>query len=467
MAQRTKEAGISHVQSECKELETAQGLPFRELLDEQRIKASLERAGIACRKRVFDPMTTLAAFLSQALASKDSSCEDAVSRVLAERVANGQPPCSADTSSYCSARSRLPEEVIAELARETGQELDKQADEQWLWEGRHVKLVDGSTGEMTDTPANQAEYPQSRTQKPGLGFPMMRYVVLISLSVGTVLDVAMGPCRGKKTGEQSLFRQLWGSLQVGDILVGDRLYDAYRDIAQLRERGVDTVFGKKQSRRCDFRKGRKLGPNDHIVVWKKPKYDADRFESREEWKALPDQMEMREVRCTVRRKGYRTRTIVIVTTLLDSSRYSAKKLTDLFAERWHCELDLRSIKQALGMHRLRCKTPAMVRKGLWVYLLAYNLIRVRMAQAASVHDKLPRKLSFTAAKTHMHNFAPHMEHASQAVRDRLEAAMLKAIASCTVGDRPGRKEPRAVKKRQQKYKYLTKPRAQARKGLRA
>jgi hypothetical protein len=467
MAQRTKEVLVSQVQSALKELEVSQGLPFRDLLDEARIRRVLDRAGIQYRDRVYDPMTTLAAFLSQAAASKDASCEDAVSRVLAERVANGQSACSADTSSYCAARIRLPEEVIVELTREIGQELDERAEEGWLWKGRHVKIVDGSTTEMTDTPANQAEYPQSRTQKPGLGFPVLRLVVLLSLATGGALDCAVGPCRGKKTGEQSLFRQLGDTLQPEDILLGDRLYDAYRDIAQLRERGVDVVFGMKQSRQCDFRKGRKLGPGDHVVMWNKPKYDADRFESREEWEALPDEMEMREVRCTVRRKGYRTRVVMIVTTLLDGEIYSSEELTDLFAERWHCELDLRSIKQALGMYRLRCKTPAMVRKELWVYLLAYNLIRARMAQAACVHNKLPRHLSFTAAKTHMHNFAPHMERASQAVCDRLEAALLKAIATCTVGQRPDRKEPRAVKKRQQKYKYLTQPRAQARKRLAA
>jgi hypothetical protein len=416
---------------------------------------------------VFDPFTTLSAFLSQAVASKDSSCEDAVSRVLAERVANGQRRCSIDTSSYCKARGRLPEAAIADLAREIAQELEREVATEWLWKGRHVKIVDGSTAEMADTPENQAEYPQSSSQKAGLGFPLLRMVVLFSLAAGALLDCASGPCRGKKTGEQSLFRELWDALEPGDIVLGDRLFDAYRDIAQLLARGVDTVFGKKQSRRCDFRQGRKLGPDDHIVMWKKPKYDSTRFDSREEWEALPDEIAMREVRCIVRRAGYRTRTVIIVTTLLDGETYSSQDLTDLFAQRWHCELDLRSLKQSLGLRRLRCQSPAMVRKELWVYFLAYNLIRVRMAQAAAVHDKLPRTLSFTAAKTLIHHFAPRMSASSQAVHARLETELLQAIASCRVGQRPGRKEPRAVKKRQQKYPYLTKPRPQARQGLAA
>lgn len=466
MAQHSKEALKRQVQLECNGLEGSQKLVFRELLSEQRIRAALERAQVVFRKRVFDPLTTIYAFLSQ-VASKGSSCEDAVSRVLAERTANNERPCSADTGSYCKARGRLPEGVIVELARETGQELERGASEEWLWKGRHVKLVDGSTAEMADTPENQAEYPQSRTQKPGLGFPMMRIVGVFSLAVGAVLDCAIGPCRGKKTGEQSLFRQLWDVFEEGDIVIGDRLYDAYRDIAQLKARGVDTLFGKKQSRACDFRRGRKLGPDDHVVKWQKPKYDSQRFESREEWLSLPEELEMREIRKVVRRKGYRIRTVIVVTTLLDGEAYSAEEVTDLFGQRWHCELDLRSLKQAMGMHRLRCQTPEMARKELWVYLLAYNLIRVRMAQAATVHGRLPRNLSFTAAKSHIHNFANHLHHASGLNYQRLEFTMLRAIASCRVGQRPGRKEPRAVKKRQQKYSYLTKRREQARQGLAA
>jgi hypothetical protein len=465
MAQRTKDSGVRHVHSEMEELNSAKGLPFRRLLDKQRLKDALDRAGVTFRERIYDPLTTIAAFLSQVVASKDSSCEDAVSRVLVERVTNHQSACSTDTGSYCRARGRLPELMLAELARETGQQLDRQAAEEWLWKGRRVKIVDGSTAEMSDTPENQAEYPQSRTQKKGLGFPMLRMAVIFSLAVGTALDCALGPCRGKKTGEQSLFRQIWDNFQPDDIVLGDCLYDAYRDIAQLKARGVDSLFGKKQSRHVDFRCGCKLGPDDHVVVWHKPKYNAQRFESRAEWEALPAHMEMRETRCTLRRRGYRTRTIILVTTLLDGELHSTKDLTDLFALRWHCELNLRSLKQSLGMRRLKCKTPSMVRKELWTYLLAYNLVRVRMAQAGAVHGTLPRQLSFTAAKTHIHNFAVPMQAASKADHDRLEAELLKAIATCRVGTRPGRKEPRAVKKRQQKYSYLTKPRTQARKGL--
>jgi hypothetical protein len=465
MAQRTKESVFCQGEVEVKKLESSEGLPFRELLAPETIVAALESAGVEFRDRIYTPMVTLYAFLSQVIAKKDSSCQDAVSRVSADRVARGHKACSPDSSSYCAARARLPGQVVEDLTRGTGQKLHQQAQTNWKWNGRNVVIVDGSTDTMADTEENQAEFPQSRNQKKGLGFPILRFVVFLSLGVGTVLECAIGACRGKKTGEQSLFRQMWDSLKSGDILLGDRLYDAYRDIALLQARGVNVVFGKKQSRRCDFRSGEKWGPDDHVVVWKKPKYDPSRFESREEWESLPDTIKMREVRAKIRRKGYRNREVIIVTNLLDGELYSAKDLTDLFAQRWHCELDLRSIKRALGMHHLRCKTPEMVRKELWTYLLAYNLIRVRMAQAAAVHGVMPRKLSFTAAKNHIHNFAPHFVTASEAGRQRLEIELLRAIARCRVGKRPGRKEPRAVKKREQKYSYLTKPRIQARKGL--
>jgi hypothetical protein len=462
MAQPTKRSVSGHVQ----ELESSSGLPFRELLSEERIAAALDRAGISFRERIFTPMVTLWAFLSQVIAHKDSSCSNAVTRVLVDLVRAKKKACSPDTSSYCQARARLPGQVITDLTREIGQELHRNSSRRdWLWKGHRVVIVDGSTATMADTPENQEEYPQSTRQKAGLGFPILRFVVLLSLAVGTVIDCAISGCRGKSTGEQKLFRKLWNALRPGDIVLGDRLYDSYQDIAMLRSRGIDVVFGMSQSRHCDFRRGRKIGRNDHVVVWHKPNYNSRRFECREQWKSLPDTMEMRETRVRVCRKGFRTRTVVIVTTLLDSEQYSAKELTDLFSERWNCELDLRCIKQSLGMNHLSCRSPDMVRKELWTHLLAYNLIRARMAQASAVHGVIPRQLSFSDAKALIHAFAPNLSLTSGAEHRRIEGELLQAIARCRLTKRPGRKEPRAVKKRNRSYPYLTKPRSQARKQL--
>jgi hypothetical protein len=464
MAHVIRDLSVGQVRSELQELTQSEGLPFQDLLSVERILIALEEAGVTFRERIYTPMITLWAFLSQVL-SRKGSCQKAVARVIVHRVEAGLPACSVETTSYCQARQRLPETVISGLTTDIGTELHEQSATAWKLHGRDVVIADGSTNRMADTEANQRAYPQSRNQAVGLGFPQLRFVVLLSLAVGTVLECAIGPCRGKKTGEQSLFRQLLHKLQRGSILLGDCLYDAFRDIADLQARGVDVVLGMKQSRKPDYRTGRKLGPQDHVVLWHKPRYDKSRFASREEWESLPATLEIRECRIQVRRPGYQTRTIQVVTTLLDASTYSKQDLMELFRQRWHCELDLRSIKCALGLQDLKCETPEMVRKELWMHLLGYNLIRVRMAQAAALYDLSPRQLSFQSALTFHQEFAVAMQRADTEEQQRLEAELLRAIAHCRVGDRPGRKEPRAIKKRQQKYKYLTKPRAEARKGL--
>jgi hypothetical protein len=464
MAHRIRDLLAEQVQVGLQELVQAEGLPFRDLLSPDRVVAALARAGLTFRERIYTPVITLWAFLSQVL-SQRGACQQAVARVLAHRLEAGLVPCSVETTSYCEARQRLSETVISGLTTDIGMELHDQAAACWKMNGRDVVIVDGSTARMADTRANQQVYPQSRNQQAGVGSPLLRFVVLLSLSVGTVLGCAIGACRGKKTGEQSLFRQLRGKLKRGSILLADCLYDCYHDIAELQAQGVDVVFGMKQSRKHDFRCGRRLGCDDHVVTWQKPKYDRSRFTSREQWASLPDSLEIREARLRVTRKGYRSRVIIVVTTLVDAAVFTQHDLMELFRQRWHCELDLRSIKSVLGMKELKCETPEMVRKELWIHLLAYNLIRVRMAQAALLYDVQPRHVSFQSALTFHQEFESILQRATVEEKDRMEREMLRAIAHCLVGDRPGRKEPRLVKKREQKYKYLTKPRAEARKGL--
>lgn len=464
MADSTGKSIAEQVQTEMKALLESASLPFAALLSVERITAALKSAGIESQESVYTPQVTLWAFLTQVLI-KDGSCETAVAHVLVHRIEKGLEACSSSTGSYCDARKRLPESFISGLATDVGTELHNQAPNEWKLHGREILTVDGSTAIMTDTKKNQEEYPQSSNQKQGLGFPILRFVVLLSLATGTVLGCAIGACRGKKTGEQSLFRKLSNQLKKGTILLGDCLFDAYVDIGELQQKGVDVVFGMKQSRKHDFRRGRKLGPDDHVVLWTKPKYNKSRFDSREEWDALPETMEMREARLIVKRRGYKTRIIMVITTLLDAEMYTKADLMNLFAQRWHCEVDLRSIKCSLGVGNLKCKSPSMVRKELWMYLLAYNLIRTQMAKVAAASNKLPRTLSFQSTRTFINVFLHAIERADPETRDRLEWALLTAISGCEVGNRPGRKEPRAVKKRTQKYPKLNKPRVEARKGL--
>jgi hypothetical protein len=358
----------------------------------------------------------------------------------------------------------LPETLLVRLLRETGRALHRDVPEEWRWKNRRVKIVDGSTVSMPDTAANQAAYPQPPSQQPGLGFPIARLVVVFCLACGTVLDAALGRYQGKRTGENSLLRTLERAFETGDVLLADRCFSGYFDIAWWQRRGVDVVTRLHQRRRCDLRCGRRLGSNDHIVVWTKP-------EQRPEWmdeatyQNMPDELELREVRVRITEPGFRTETVVVVTTLLDAEEFSAHDLAELYRARWHAELDLRSLKVTLGMDVLRCKSPDMVRKEVWAHLLAYNLIRTVMAQAADENGCTPRDLSFKGTLQIMTAFAERLLEASQENMWELYDWLLLAIGAHLVGDRPNRIEPRARKRRPKSYPLLRKPRTLARSQL--
>jgi hypothetical protein len=445
-----------------RELQKTQGLPFSALLSAEKVDRLLAGVNVEFRDRIYTPTVTLSMFLSQVL-SADHSCRDTVARLLAWRVASGLPACSARTGSYCDARQRLPLVLLQGLVREEGRELEQQADENILWKGRHVKIADGTTATMPDTPANQAVYPRRRNQARGVGFPIVRIMFVLSWVYGTVLDVAEGPMRGKKTGENTLLRGLSGALEEKDVLLLDRLLGSYQQIATCRAQGVDVVARQHHSRATDFRRGRWLGTLDHVVTWHRPKFDSQRFD-RATWEALPETMEIRELRFHVTQPGFRPVHITIATTLVDAIAYPAADLAALYRERWHCELDLRSLKTALQMTHLRCKTPEMVRKEMWAHFLAYNLIRKTMAESARHQDVLPRRLSFKGAVQTMNSFAPYF---ALCITDKNElwAELLTAIAAHVVGNRPNRLEPRKLKYRLGKFTYMTRPRTEERRTL--
>jgi hypothetical protein len=445
-------------------LQRAGELPFSDLLKPERVARVLAALGFQFRERVYTPICTLWMFLSQML-SADHSCQEAVARLLVWRAVHGNSRCSTETTSYCEARQRLPEELIPQLTRVVASDMQRQAKHCWLWKGRPVKIVDGSTATMPDTPKNQAAFPQNSEQKPGLGFPIARLLVIFSLATAAVLDAAIAATVGKKTGETTLFRLLLGILEAGDVLLGDRLFASYRELAACQMRGVDVVARQHGTRRTDFRRGRWLGTLDHVVTWRRPSFNKDRF-TRAEWEQLPLELQVRELRYEVTQPGFRVAKITIVTTLLEPIAYPAEELAALYRERWHCELDLRSLKSSLQMGHLRCKTPEMVKKEIWTHLLAYNLIREAAAEAARRHDVLPRRLSFKGAVQLINAFAPHLPHCP-ARRESLWQEMLAAIATIRVGDRPDRSEPRKLKKRKSKYTYMMRPRAEERRRLSA
>src|SRR5579871_903981 len=440
-------------------------LPFTDVLTEDVLTEALTAVGVWL-DRVFSPVVTLWVFLAQVL-SADHSCRAAVARLIAHRLTQGQRPCSAQTGAYCQARRRLPESFFADVACSVGRRLDEQADRRCLWKGRRVYLFDGTTVTMPDTRENQAAYPQVYNQKPGLGFPIARLGAVISLACGAVVNLGFCQYAGKGQGEVSLLRRLWDVLRFGDVLLGDRLLANWATIVLLQQRGVELVGRLNTAhRRADFRRGRRLGPDDHIVRWAKP--TSIRSLDRDAYHELPDFVTVRETRIRVRQPGFRTRAIVIVTTLLDPEQTTKEDLATLYRARWHNELDLRSLKSAMQMGELRCKTPELVRKEVWTHILAYNLLRTVMAQAAARHGVAPRTISFTGAMQTLEAFQPLLEFGAaqeDASRLRLYHDLLDAIATHRVGDRPDRYEPRLKKRRRNNYDWLTKPRAEMKRKM--
>jgi hypothetical protein len=379
------------------------GLPLAEVLTADGLHQALGEIKAAWNDRIYTPLVTLWVFLGQAL-NADQSCRAAVARLVADRAARGLPPCSSETGAYCQARRRLPEQFFSAVARLVGRNLDAHVDRRWLWKGRRVCLFDGSTVSMPDTAANCREYPLAYNQVPGTSFAPARIGAIISLSCGAILD--LGVCRdaGKGQGEVSLRRRLWDVLRPGDILLGDRLMSGWVGMSLLKRRGVDTVSRLSAHRRADFRKGIRLGQDDHLVVWKKP--TSIRSVDRKTYNELPEAITVREARFRVEQAGSRTRSIVVVTTLLDPGQATREELAELYRARWNNELDLRSIKVTLQMGRLRCKTPELVRKEIWAHVLAYNLIRTAMARAAAGARVAPRSISFKATLQVLEAFRP-------------------------------------------------------------
>jgi len=429
------------------------GFFFAGLLSEDRILQAFGDARWKWQGWIYTPAVTVWTFLSQCL-SPDHSCRDAVARLIAWRLSRGMRACSAETGTYCTARGQLPEEACSRLARETGYQVDDAAPADWLWLGRRVLAVDGSTVTMPDTEENQAEYPQSSSQAPGCGFPIARIVVIFSLAVGAVLDAAIGKCQGKQTGENSLFRTLHGTLREGDVVLADRYFSGWYDLALLQQQGVDLVIRKHQLRRTDFRLGLRLGPDDQLVCWRKPQRPD--WMSHEQYAALPNVLTLREVRIRVTQRGFRTRSLVVVTTLLDPDAYPASQIASLYRRRWQAELDLRSLKVVLQMGHLRCKTPERVRNEFYMHLVAYNLIRELIATAAFDAEVSPWTISFKGTLQTINHFAPLLTSRIATI-DWCEA-LLGAIASHEVGNRPDRIEPRVLKRRPKQYDLMNRPR---------
>jgi hypothetical protein len=434
---------------------SSQGLPFAEVLTEASILEVLDEHQVEYRDRVFGPITTIWGFLSQVL-SDDHSCRDAVSRVIAHRAASGLEPCSPNAASYCNARARLPTGVLRALAKGTARQLQDGLPQAWKWNGRNVFIADGSHVSMPDTQQNQEAYPQVYNQEPGIGFPLARLAVLLSLASGACHDVSVAPYAGKGTGETTLLRQMYGSLGRGDVVVADALFDNYFLIRELRELGIDVVVREQAERVGTVTVERR--PDGDLIVWQRP--NKPRGMTGEQYRRYPRSQTMRRVSVDACDKDNRVEQFAVVTTLLDTS-IDGGQIGGLYERRWEGEVDIRSVKSVMKMDVLRCKSPEMVRKEIWAHLLAYNLLRTVMAVAAAQSDTEPRKISFKGANQAVTAFAPKIEAARPEDRGRLIDALLKTVAYHRVGNRPGRWEPRARKRRPERAARLMQPRAVA------
>jgi Transposase DDE domain len=416
-----------------------------------------EKSGAGSRLRLFSSLITFWTFLAQVL-SPNSACREALRKVQAWWSLRHGVEISADTSAYCQARARLSLRCLDHIHAHLAERMEANVTQDQRWFGRVVKIVDGTNVSMPDTPENQKAYPQPSSQKPGCGFPMMKLVGIFSLASGALLQFARDNLH---VHESQLFRSLWNSLTPGDIILADRGFCSFHALASLALGKIDSVMRLHQARKADFRHGKSLGPDDILLAWRKPAQRPKGCPT-EDFAALPPSIVLRQIRLRVACKGFRTQSVILITTLLDPIAYPAQAVRALYLERWSVELHFREIKTVMALDVLRCMRPAMIEKELLMHLIAYNLIRSLMQHAALRHRVALQRISFKGALDTLRHFADVVQaaHGKPRKQAALLDAMLLVLASDLVPYRPNRSEPRAKKRRPKNYHLLTKPRRQ-------
>jgi hypothetical protein len=435
------------VQTRIEKLMTAGEMRLSCLFKDADIHKLCDDLDIEFRERNFTPASTLGLFVGQML-SRGDACSTVITRYNRERKRAGLPPVSEDGSAFCKARAKLPVTLIENLNKQLVQLQRDKACSQWKWQGRNVYFVDGFVLRAPDTAKNQEVYPQPTTQQEGLGFPQVRVVVTTSLATGCIEHYNTAPVIGKRTGEVSLFREKHGDFMTGDIVVGDSNFESFHDAVLLNRVGVDLVFCINGSRNSPF-KGKCSGTDDTIVSLEKPRFDSSRF-TREQWDSLPKSIQYRVIRY---RTVGRSEVITIVTTLLNQRRFSAEDVANLYGLRWDVEIDIRCFKSTMDVGELRCQTPGNVDREIAVAILAFNLVRVLISDAAVVAEMHPREISFSRARDAWISYSDSLKNSNDLMWIILSAT------SRFVRDRPGREEPREIKRRNlTKYGKLKEPR---------
>ena len=456
------------------------GIPFQEILPSKIIEEVINDLGIKCRSRLYTPIVIVWSFLLQVL-DPEHSCKNAVSKVIAYLVAEGKERPSENTGAYCRARKKLPELLFKKLLDLSSQNLEKQVDKKDLWHGRHVKSIDDSSVSMPDTLENQKAYPQHPSQKVGCGFPIAAIGVLFSYCTGAVIGITIDTW---ETHDINLARQLSKYLKIGDILLGDRAFCAYTDICLWLNRGCDIVTrlhqgrvakGKKKPKYTVVEDNKKTNkskkktrkyPHDRLILWDKPFVKPANI-SQQDFDSLPKNLVLRELHAYICIPGHRTKEIIVVTTLLDAIQYPAGEILDLYDDRWQAEINLKHIKTTLGMDVLSCKTPEMIRKEIYTYLLAYNLLRTIMYQSGVVVDLDPIRFSLQTTRQHLNNFIPQLINKTKVKGQKIYKTMLETIADSYQEKRVGRVEPRVKKRRPKAYPLMQEPRQILRNKIKA
>jgi hypothetical protein len=415
---------------------------------------STEDEGLNSRERIFTLRLTCECFIWQML-KPQTACREVVRQVQALFCLQGRGKVDEGDSGYIQARQRLPKARLEKVLAATAQAADRRVSSSPALQGRPVKVVDGSTTQLPDTKLNQVRYPQPRSQRPGCGFPLMKFVALFSLCSGAILNVVTGSLHQH---DLRLLRKLWEVLQRGDILLGDRAFGEYGLLAGLPGQGVDVVARVHQRRKVDFRKGQRLARHDHLFTWEKSSRQTDVF-SPAEWASLPKEITVRIIRFTANIRGHRSRRITLVTTLLDPTLYPADQIIALYARRWGMELCLRHLKTTMGMEQLRCQSPEMAEKELLVYLIGHNLVRCVMAEAVDRYPADLERVSFKGTLDALRQYSEAIGRArNQKTRRQLWDDLLCNMVRDQVRHRPNRCEPRAIKRRPKPFPLLNKPR---------
>ncbi len=415
-----------------------------------------ELSGIMSRRSIFSKENTFWAFLGQVL-DADGGCKEVVRKLQSYASLKGGKVPSSSTASYCTARKKLDEQTLSDIFQFTAMRGDKST-QTGLLKNRRVVVVDGTGLSMPDSPENQAVWPQSSTQKPGCGFPSARVCACFSLESGSLLSYAIG---NKKSNELPLFRKQWQMFKAGDIFLGDKGFCSYFDMAKLKEQGVDSVLTLARRKPVSQSKCLKnLGPDDLLIKWDRPKYNSRLSYSRETLQQLPVELVLRQIRVAVDQPGFRTKEFFIVTTLLDSTEYPSEEIAKLYLKRWDVELFFRDIKTTMGMDILRCQTPEMIRKEIIMNFIAYNCVRRLMYEAAEAADIAVRLISFKGSLQAIRSWEPQLNHdkLSKTERSRMLNDLYGTVTGLPLKQRPGRREPRCLKRRLKNYQLLTKPR---------